>query len=147
MIPTAIIAETKNRFREVMILGTLFLLLSLLCFGLAERSHHLSWVIIALFTFFIGFNMFEPIFPSLVTRLTPPQTKGTASGIYNFSQFLGHFLGAVTAGFFYKNSPWILLILIAGLELFFLYATLSFENPEKQTGSLEPASVRLEPSA
>ena len=39
----------------------------------------------------MGFNVFEPIFPSLVTRSTAEDTKGTAMGVYNFSQFMGHF--------------------------------------------------------
>ena len=46
----------------------------------------------------MGFNVFEPLFPSLVTRLTNPTTKGTASGVYNFCQFVGHFAGAAIAG-------------------------------------------------
>ena len=132
MIPAAIIAEVKNRFREVMMIGVGALLVSLVCLGIGQQTNSLAWIIAALFVFFIGFNMFEPIFPSLVTRMTTSETKGTASGVFNFSQFLGHFSGALCAGLFYKSSPFILLSIMAGLELLFFYATLSFENPAKR---------------
>ena len=135
MIPAAIFAEVKNRFREVMLFGVVLLLTSLLFLGIGWSRNEMSWFVAALFIFFIGFNVFEPIFPSLVTRLTTPQTKGTASGVYNFSQFLGHFSGAALAGVLYKTQPYILLSIMAVLELLFLYATLYFPNPKQRTTS------------
>ena len=115
MVPAAILAEAKNRFREVA----------------------------SLFLFFMGFNVFEPIFPSLVTRLTTPDTMGAASGVYNLSQFLGHFLGATVAGLLYEQQFLTLTVVIAVLELSFLYATLSFPNPGRRNpeSSTNPADA------
>jgi MFS family permease len=80
----------------------------------------------------MGFNVFEPIFPSLVTRSTTAETKGTAMGVYNFSQFIGQFVGATVAGALYVNNFLIFLLLLAVAEIWFFYLTLSFPNPEKR---------------
>ncbi|MGA1751728.1 MAG: MFS transporter, partial [bacterium] len=84
MVGAAIVAETKNRFREVMFLGVGFLIASVFCLAFFHEFQDNFFLIAGLFLFFMGFNVFEPLFPSLVTRLTNPTTKGTASGVYNF---------------------------------------------------------------
>ena len=91
----------------------------------------LLWFVASLFLFFMGFNIFEPIFPSLVTRTSTAETKGTAMGVYNFAQFFGYFAGATLAGALYLNQFYIFILLIALAELWFFYLTLSFTNPEK----------------
>ncbi|TAN08539.1 MAG: MFS transporter, partial [Rhizobiaceae bacterium] len=48
--------------------------------------------------FFSGFNIMEASLPSLITKTAPPDAKGTASGIYSSSQFLGIFVGGVVGG-------------------------------------------------
>ncbi len=131
MIPAAIIAEVKNRFRQVMLIGIALLAISFLMSGIAQKENSLILFIASLILFFMGFNIFEPIFPSLVTRITTPQTKGTASGIYHFSQFIGNFIGAALAGLLYYRNPLILIsLLILGASIFF-YRTLFFSNPER----------------
>ena len=131
MILAAVFAEIRNRFREVMLFGVVLLLLSAVAMGIGQEQQMLLWFVAALFLFFMGFNIFEPIFPSLVTRATTAETKGTAMGVYNFAQFFGHFAGATLAGALYLNYFYIFILLIALAELWFLYLTLSFTNPEK----------------
>ena len=129
MVLSAIFAEVKNRFREVMLIGIVLLLTSLVFIGLGQELNRLMLFIAALYFFFMGFNVFEPIFPSLVTRSTTLETKGTAMGVYNFAQFIGHFAGATVAGVFYVNNYLIFLLLLAVAEIWFLYLMLSFQNP------------------
>ena len=131
MILAAVIAEVRNRFREVMLFGVILLLLSAVAMGIGQEQEMLLWFVAALFLFFMGFNIFEPIFPSLVTRTTTAETKGTAMGVYNFAQFFGHFAGATLAGALYLNHFYIFILLIALAEIWFFYLTLSFTNPEK----------------
>ena len=131
MILAAVFAEIRNRFREVMLFGVILLLLSAVAMGIGQEQEMLLWFVAALFLFFMGFNIFEPIFPSLVTRTTTAETKGTAMGVYNFAQFFGHFAGATLAGALYLNHFYIFLLLIALAEFWFFYLTLSFTNPEK----------------
>jgi len=132
MVLAAIFAEVKNRFREVMLFGIVLLLTSLVFMGLGLEQNRLIWFVAALYFFFMGFNVFEPIFPSLVTRSTTSETKGTAMGVYNFAQFIGHFVGATVAGAIYVNNYLIFLLLLAVAEIWFFYLTLSFQNPEKK---------------
>ena len=131
MILAAVFAEVRNRFREVMLFGVVLLLLSAVAMGIGQEQQMLLWFVAALFLFFMGFNIFEPIFPSLVTRATTAETKGTAMGVYNFAQFFGHFSGATLAGALYLNYFYIFILLIALAEFWFFYLTLSFTNPEK----------------
>jgi len=131
MILAAVFAEVRNRFREVMMFGVVLLLLSAVAMGIGHEQQMLFWFVAALFLFFMGFNIFEPIFPSLVTRATTAETKGTAMGVYNFAQFFGHFAGATLAGALYLNHFYIFILLIALAEIWFFYLTLSFTNPEK----------------
>jgi len=132
MVLAAIFAEVKNRFREVMLFGIVLLLASLVFMGLGQEQNRLIWFVAALYFFFMGFNVFEPIFPSLVTRSTTSETRGTAMGVYNFAQFIGHFVGATVAGALYVNNYLIFLLLLAVAEIWFFYLTLSFQNPEKK---------------
>jgi MFS family permease len=60
--------------------------------------NHLSGVIIAGTLFYIGFTGLEPILPSLVSKLAPENTYGTALGFYNTAQFFGSFIGGAVAG-------------------------------------------------
>ena len=131
MILAAVFAEIRNRFREVMLFGVVLLLLSAVAMGIGQEQQMLLWFVAALFLFFMGFNIFEPIFPSLVTRTTTAETKGTAMGVYNFAQFFGYFAGATLAGALYLNHFYIFILLIALAEFWFFYLTLSFTNPEK----------------
>ena len=130
MVSAAIVAETKNRFREVMFVGVGFLIASVLCLAFFQEFQDKFLLIAGLFLFFMGFNVFEPLFPSLVTRLTNPTTKGTASGVYNFCQFVGHFAGAAIAGIFYSTNLLFLLGLLLMINLSFLFLLYKdFQNP------------------
>ena len=101
------------------------MLLSAVAMGIGQEQQVLLWFVAALFLFFMGFNIFEPIYPSLVTRATTEETKGTAMGVHNFAQFFGHFAGATLAGAQHLKHFYIFILLIALAELWFFYLTLS----------------------
>ena len=134
MLAATIYAETRNRYRQVMLAGAALLLISFLLSWAGKEWNAVPLYLAALFSFFMGFNVFEPIFPSLLTRMTTPQTKGTASGVYSFSHFMGNFVGAVLAGLWYHDHhSWLFLSLISMAVLFF-YFLLNFPNPEQFPG-------------
>ena len=126
----SVLADLRNLFKEVMFFGIILMLFSLVSFGLANHNGILFLYIVSLYLFFVGFNVFEPIFPSLVSRSTTNETKGTAMGVYNFAQFFGHFVGATLAGLLYHNYFFVFLLLLASLEILFFYFALSFSNPK-----------------
>ncbi|MGM0481944.1 MAG: MFS transporter [Pseudomonadota bacterium] len=55
-------------------------------------------LLVALLVFFSGFNYLEASLPSLLTRIAPPGSKGSASGLYATCQFLGAFAGGAAGG-------------------------------------------------
>ncbi|MES2937142.1 MAG: MFS transporter [Pseudomonadota bacterium] len=55
-----------------------------------------------LFLFFCGFNVLEASQPSMVSRIAPPHTRGTALGVYNTLQSLGFFAGGAVGGWLGK---------------------------------------------
>jgi MFS family permease len=60
---------------------------------------HAFWgVVAALFAYFVAFNILEASLPSLVSKIAPPEAKGTAMGVYNTSQALGLFFGGAAGG-------------------------------------------------
>ena len=96
MVPFIIIAENKRRMKEVFI-GAISVL------GLAQIgfwAFHDSFYGLAFFilVFFTAFNILEASLPSLVSKMSPSDGKGTAMGIYSTSQFFGAFLGGIIGG-------------------------------------------------
>jgi MFS family permease len=55
-------------------------------------------VVAALFLYFVAFNILEASLPSLVSKIAPPEAKGTAMGVYNTAQALGLFFGGAAGG-------------------------------------------------
>ena len=49
-------------------------------------------------TFFIGYTLFQPLLPSFLTQRVALQGRGSATGFYNFSAFMGAALGGMLGG-------------------------------------------------
>jgi MFS family permease len=96
IIPAIIIAEKKRQMKGVFVSAIVMLVLSML--WLAYRHDSLVQIVVGLALFFIGFNLLEALLPSLVSKICPPGSKGTAMGIYSTSQFLGAFIGSPLGG-------------------------------------------------
>jgi MFS family permease len=62
---------------------------------------HLLWCI--LFVYFVAFNILEALFPSMITQAANPALRGTATGVYSTSQFLGIFFGGTLSGIIYHQ--------------------------------------------
>jgi predicted MFS family arabinose efflux permease len=102
MLPAIIVAEKYRRMKGIFVGAVVVLLASqvLLYFGAGS----LAAVIVALIVFFSAFNVMEASLPSLITKMAPPDAKGTAMGIYSSLQFLGIFAGGVIGGFAHQRG-------------------------------------------
>lgn len=58
-------------------------------------------IALGLWVFFVGFNGLEIMLPSLMSRLAPAGSKGTAMGVYNTFEFSGIFVGGTLGGLTY----------------------------------------------
>ncbi|MBD3609183.1 MAG: MFS transporter, partial [Gammaproteobacteria bacterium] len=72
-------------------------LISVQGMNLAQTS--LMGSIIMLWLYFAAFNLLEASLPSLISKVAPPQSKGTAMGVYSSAQFLGIFVGGIVGGY------------------------------------------------
>ena len=90
-VPGIIWAETRGLMRPMLLAAIALLTITML--GFAAGYRHELGLIVALFGFFIAFNLLEALLPSLVSRTAPPARKGFAMGVYNTAQSLGLFAG------------------------------------------------------
>jgi len=96
MLPIIFVAERRNLVKPVF-LGAI-LLMGVAETGLLVLHQQIYQVATLLFIFFTGFNLMEATLPSLISRMAPPESKGTAMGIFSSSQFLGAFVGGAAGG-------------------------------------------------
>ena len=95
-VPMLLMAERHRRMKPVFVAAVALLALAL--HGLIYAHHTVVWIGVWLTVFFIAFNVLEASLPSLVSKVAPAQSKGSAMGVYATSQFLGAFLGGLLGG-------------------------------------------------
>ena len=96
MVPAIIVGEKYRCMKAVFVGAVIALAASQVMLFLDAMN---GVVLIAAMTvFFAGFNIMEANLPSLITKNAPPDAKGTATGVYSSSQFLGIFAGGVLGG-------------------------------------------------
>jgi MFS family permease len=96
MVPPLLSAERRGRMK-FLFLAAIALLLAVEV-GLAVCITNLAMVVALLLAFFVAFNILEACLPSLVSRVAPAASRGTALGVYNTTQALGLFVGAAAGG-------------------------------------------------
>ena len=127
MVPAVIMAEVKGKMRQVVMLGISMIALS--CVIFASGPDDSTRVIAGLLVFFIGFNMLEPVLPSLVTKFAPAGARGTASGVYNTFQFLGPFVGGTVGGILLGHSHAAIFLFILAAALVWLVVARGMSVP------------------
>lgn len=100
MVPLIIYSEKQRQMKRVL-LGAIGLL------GACELffwlfGHSLWFIVFGMLLFFTAFNLLEASLPSLISKVSPAGSKGTAMGIYATSQFLGAALGGILGGWLYQ---------------------------------------------
>lgn len=99
MVPFIILAEKKRKIKPVFAGAIALLAVAMLALGFWADS--LPRLIVVLWLFFTGFNLLEATLPSLIAKTAPPQSKGTAMGVYTSFQFIGVYLGGHLGGYLY----------------------------------------------
>ncbi len=97
MVPAIIYGEKKAKLKQVFVGAIFIMLLAQLLFA---GSVDLFWgVIVSLSAYFVAFNILEATLPSIISKLAPAASKGTAIGVYNTAQSLGVFVGGALGGY------------------------------------------------
>ncbi len=124
MLPFMAISHRRDTVRLAMRLAVLVLCIGV---GLMMLSINGHWwgLLTGLALFFIGFNTMEATLPSLISRVAPISSKGTATGVYNSVQFLGVFVGGASSGMLSGRYGYqAVFILCLGLLLLWLAVTI-----------------------
>ncbi len=112
MVPAIIVAERYRRTKSVLVAAVAALAVSQLMMAVGGPNPYL--LLAGLVVFFSGFNIMEASLPSLVTKTAPAGARGTATGIYSSSQFLGIFAGGVIGGWVHQAAGTAAVFLFAG---------------------------------
>ena len=94
-----LLAEKKQRVKFFFCGAIIFLGCAELLLWFFSKNLLLSAT--SLLLFFAAFSLLEALLPSLVSKIAPQQSRGTALGIYSFSQFFGIFVGGLLGGWLY----------------------------------------------
>lgn len=143
MIPLVIIAESKRKMKLIFVGGVGMLCLATFAMYL---NHESFWgLLAALFVFFTAFNLLEATLPSLVSKISFAEGKGTAMGVYSTGQFLGAFFGGITGGAVYGayGYEYVFLVCAGVLSLWFLVA-FGMKSPRYVSSLLKHINVKIQ---
>jgi MFS family permease len=137
MVPAIIVAEKYRRMKGVFVSAVMALMASqiMLFFG----SGNVFVLFAALIVFFSAFNVMEASLPSLITKVAPPDVKGTAMGVYSSLQFLGIFIGGIIGGMAHQHGGSAgVFALTTALAAIWLIAAAGMAQPSYLTTRLVP---------
>ncbi|MCL4119856.1 UNVERIFIED_CONTAM: hypothetical protein GTU68_020487 [Idotea baltica] len=128
MVPLIIIAEKYRKMKPIF-LGAV-VALGIVQIAWAFFAHSAVSILIGLWLFFTAFNLLEASLPSMMSKLSPLENKGTALGIYSTAQFLGAFIGGAAGGFLYGQFG-VTGVFIAGavIVIIWLFFVLPMNQP------------------
>jgi MFS family permease len=145
MVPAIIVAERHRRMKAVVIGAVAALAISQLMLATAGDDAYV--LVAALIVFFAGFNIMEASLPSLVTKTAPSGSRGTATGIYSSSQFLGIFAGGVVGGWVHQAvGTAAVFFFAAALAVIWLLVAATMRDPARgYDGGGVPVTARRSP--
>jgi predicted MFS family arabinose efflux permease len=146
-VPGIIVGEKRGKLKPVFAGAIALMLVAQV--ALALTLHSIVGLVGSLFAYFAAFNLLEATLPSLISKLAPATSKGTAMGVYNTSQSLGIFVGGMAGGWLAQHHGFgSVFILCAALMGIWLLLALGMRPPPAvrtrmfHIGSLNPANAK-----
>ena len=139
MAPAIIYGEKKQRLRLVLLIAIILLFIAEVVF---TQATSVMMIALALLIYFVGFNLLEALQPSLVSRFAK-ESKGTALGVYNTTQSIGLFSGAVIGGYL-MDSHGDLSVFAMGAALLVCWLIIAWSMGEMPARSAESKAVASE---
>jgi MFS family permease len=135
MTPFVIVAEKYRLLKPIFLAAVAALGLSEL--GMLEFHSSLYGLAAMLTLFFTAVNLLEATLPSLVSKLAPPDRKGTAMGFYSTFQFFGAFLGGMLGGWLHgQEGLGAVFMACAVMTLIWFVAAFNMQNPRALSSHL-----------
>jgi len=132
MGPAAVFGEKYNKAKQIFLISIVLFIIAFLLMGFADTD----WLfIVGVVSFFIGFNMMEPLVQSLISKYAKVHQKGAALGISNSVAYFMTFLGGTFAGLMLDiSSPQMIGMSLAIVGVLWLvWTTLKLSNPAKHS--------------
>src|SRR5574340_239806 len=128
MLPPIIYAEKKSRLKPVFVVSVGLMLAAQAAFIFA--IHNFWGIILVLTAYFVAFNILEASLPSLISKIAPTASKGTAMGVYNTTQSFGLFLGGALGGLLsHRYGPAAVFVFGTGLMVVWLVLAAGMQAP------------------
>ncbi|MDP1784542.1 MAG: MFS transporter [Sulfuricurvum sp.] len=127
MGPAAVFGEKYNKPKQIFLISIVLFILSFSLMGLATKSWEF---VLGVISFFMAFNMMEPLVQSMISKFAKVHQKGAALGIANGFAYFMTFIGGIVAGLAlqYSNKETLTLALVIVSALWLLW-TLKLRNP------------------
>lgn len=128
--PAAVLGEKYGKGKQVFMVSVAVIFLGFITMGFATSP---LIFIIGVVLFFIGFNMFEPLLQSFVSKFAKVHQKGAALGVANTFAYIGIFMGGLFAGYImqhYDRST--LAVSVAVLSVFWFIWVATMPNPNNR---------------
>lgn len=127
MGPAAVFGEKKDKGKEIFLLSIVLIGLGFVLMGFATSS---TLFIIGVVLFFIGFNMFEPLLQSFVSKFAKVHQKGAALGVANSFAYFGAFMGGMLGGWvLHTYSRATLAVIVVVLSVLWFLWVMKLRNP------------------
>jgi MFS family permease len=128
MGPAAVFGEKHNKAKQIFLVSIVLFIVAFLLMGLTTSS---TLFIVGVVSFFIGFNMMEPLVQSIISKYAKVHQKGTALGISNTAAYIMTFIGGTFAGLMLDFADRATLGLsLAGIgALWLIWTAMKLSNP------------------
>lgn len=129
MGPAAVFGEKYNKPREIFLISIVLFIVSFTLMGFATKGWEF---IIGVVSFFMAFNMMEPLVQSMISKYAKVHQKGAALGIANGFAYFMTFVGGAAAGIALQySSREVFTITLIVITTLWLLWTLKMQNPHR----------------
>lgn len=129
MGPAAVFGEKYNKPKQIFLISIVLFIISFTLMGFATQDWEF---ILAVISFFMAFNLMEPLVQSMISKFARVHQKGAALGIANGFAYLMTFVGGIVAGLAleYSTKEALSLGLVVVSTLWLLW-TMRLSNPQR----------------
>ncbi|MDD5117238.1 MAG: MFS transporter [Sulfuricurvum sp.] len=129
MGPAAVFGEKYNKPREIFLISIVLFILAFTLMGFANKGWEF---IIGVVSFFMAFNMMEPLVQSMISKYAKVHQKGAALGIANGFAYFMTFIGGAAAGIALQYSTReVFTIALLVITTLWLLWTFKMQNPHR----------------
>lgn len=129
MGPAAVFGEKYNKPREIFLLSIVLFIVSFTLMGFATKGWEF---ILGVVSFFMAFNMMEPLVQSMISKFARVHQKGAALGIANGFAYFMTFVGGAAAGIALQySSREVLSVALIIITTLWLLWTFKMSNPRR----------------